>query len=380
MIGIDFTFISKNSADSGMFTGSLEIFTLELLDSIVAVGQEKHFAIITNIAAEKYLKRRFPTFKIYVLGGFVGKLVYLLSLKNKIGVRILKKLGCLERQLTGLGIDYIWYPWMVPEVVAGFSGKYVGTCHDLFMREANNDSSCLKMFAGSQLCVCISNFTKQQVIDTYNIPGEKIKVIPNSLSITNSEIQTQEIRELKDKEFLLDINAYQARKNTLVLLKAFERIKDAIDEDLVLCGGYSLDSYYEKCLAFINEHGLNDRVYVYFGIEEEKKNWLLKNCKLFITPSESEGFGRTPVEAGLCLKPVISTRATSLEEATCGLVRYLENPRDDEELAKLILWVLSNPDSEEKLQEIRETFARKYAPERIIKEYLKVFVDLGWIK
>lgn len=380
MIGIDFTFISKNSVGSGKFTGSLEIFTLELLDSIVTVGQEKHFAIITNIAAEKYIKRRFPTFKIYAFGGFVAKLIYLSSFKKKTGARILKKYGHMERELARLGIDYVWYPWMVPEVVAGFNGKYVGTCHDLFMREANSDSSCLKMFAGSQLCVCISNFIKQQVMDTYNIPDEKIKVIPNSLSVTNSEIPTQEIRELKDKEFLLDINAYQARKNTLVLLKAFERIKDTIDEDLVLCGGYSLDSYYEKCLAFINEHGLNDRVHVYLGIEEEKKNWLLKNCKLFITPSESEGFGRTPVEAGLCLKPVISTRATSLEEATCGLVRYLENPRDDEELAKLILWVLSNPDSEEKLQEIRETFARKYAPERIIKEYLKVFVDLGWIK
>lgn len=380
MIGIDFTFISKNSADSGSFTGSLEIFTLELLDSIVTIGQEKHFIIITNIAAEKYLKRRFPTFKIYVLGGLVGKLVYLLSIKNKIGVRILKKIGCLEWQLTGLGIDYIWYPWMVPEVVGGFNGKYVGTCHDLFMREANDDSSLLKMFAGSQLCVCISNFIKQQVMGTYNIPGEKIKVIPNSLSITNNEIPTQEIKELKDKEFLLDINAYQARKNTLVLLKAFERIQDAIDEDLVLCGGYSLDSYYEKCLAFINEHGLNDRVYVYLGIEEEKKNWLLKNCKLFISPSESEGFGRTPVEAGLCLKSVICSRATSLEEATCGLVHYIDNPRDDEEIANKILWVLKNPDSREKLQYIKDAFATRYAPERIIKEYLKVFEELGWIK
>ena len=84
-------------------------------------------------------------------------------------------------------------------------------------------------------------------------------------------------------------------------------------------------------------------------------------------------FGRTPVEAALFLKPVISTRATSLEEATCGMVHYIEDPRDDEELAKAIVKLLANPDSPERLMEIKNVFAQKYCAEAIVKEYMKVF-------
>lgn len=380
MIGIDFTFITKEAIENGRITGSLEVFTMDILDSISALKKEKHFAVITNSAAEEYLRKRFPTFKIFVLGGFIGKLIYLLSFRRKIGVRYLKKCGLIDSIITGSGIDYIWYPWMVPEVVSNFNGKYVGTCHDLFMRDSNSDLSCLKMFSCAQRIVCISTYTKQQVIDIYDIPSEKFDVISNSLSMTINEIQTEEIVELKGKNFLLDINAYQYRKNTLTLLKSFERIKSMIDEDLVLCGGYALDDYYEKCIAFINDHGLNDRVYVYRGIKEEEKNWLLKNCKLFITPSESEGFGRTPVEAGLCLKPVISTRVTSLEEATCGLVHYVDDPKDDKELADEILYVLNHPDTRERLQYIKDTFSTRYSPQKVINEYIKVFEKLGWIQ
>ena len=119
---------------------------------------------------------------------------------------------------------------------------------------------------------------------------------------------------------------------------------------------------------------------MFLGIEEKQKNWLFKNCKLFVTPSENEGFGRTPIEAALFLKPVISSRATSLEEATCGLVHYIENPRDDKELAETIMDVLQNPDSEKKLINIKETYVQRYSPERIVQEYMKVFQDLGWIE
>lgn len=48
MIGIDFTWIDTN----GKLTGSLEIFTCDLLDCIVAQRQETNFIIITHPAVE----------------------------------------------------------------------------------------------------------------------------------------------------------------------------------------------------------------------------------------------------------------------------------------------------------------------------------------
>ena len=69
-----------------------------------------------------------------------------------------------------------------------------------------------------------------------------------------------------------------------------------------------------------------------FRVTDEERNWLLTNAALFVTPSLFEGFGRTPVEAAICRIPVISTKETSLFEATQGLCSYVENPTDEKEL------------------------------------------------
>lgn len=235
------------------------------------------------------------------------------------------------------------------------------------------------MFECAQKIVTISNYVKGQIIDEYHIQAEKIIVIPNSIYISNDIIEMEEIPVLKNKEFLLDCNAYASRKNTLVMIKAFERIADYIAEDLVLCGGYMDDNYFNECTQYIKDHRLENRIHVFLSIDEKQKNWLFQNCRAFITPSENEGFGRTPIEAALFLKPVISSRATSLEEATCGMVHYIENPRDDKELADAILNVLRNPDSPERLKQIKETFKQKYSADKIVHEYIDLFHSLGWI-
>lgn len=184
---------------------------------------------------------------------------------------------------------------------------------------------------------------------------------------------TKPIPELVNRKYLLDVNGYAPRKNTLTMIEAFGRIKDDTDCDLVLCGGYKADDYYDSCAALAERLQITDRVHMLLRVSEEEKNWLFRNCEMCITPSENEGFGRTPIEAAVCLKPVISTKATSLEEVTCGLLHYYDNPRDDKALAELILEVLANPDSPERLRMIRDTFVERYAPSNVVRQYLEMF-------
>jgi len=381
MIGIDFTFIDNDVEETNILRTSLEIFTAELLDGIAALHQEHNFIIIVNAITEGFIKRRFPKFKVCVLGGrLLAKLIYYVTLKKKNGHRLFKRLGGMERFCNSNNISFLWFPWMSPREVMDYKVTYMGSCHDLIMRCEHDDITLGRMFNEAKLTVTISSFVKQQVMDIYNIPDNMIKVVPNSIAMVSDNFPVEEIDELKNTVFILDVNSYIDRKNTLVLLKAFDAIKEQITEDLVLCGGYKQENYYEQCCAYVKEHGLSKRVHIYLGIEEAKKNWLLKNCRLFITPSENEGFGRTPIEAAVCLKPVISSKAASLEEVTQGLLHYIENPRDDKELAEKIIWVLQHPDSKEKLENIKNVFTELYAPEKIIKDYLKVFNELGWLK
>lgn len=374
MIGIDFTWINFN----GNLTESLEIFTCDLLDCIVERNQQKNFIIITHPVMKKVIQKRFPMFQIYAIGGCGLKLYQVLT--KKAGLRFIKEQGIYDFLLQLHGIEHIWFPVLVPHNVYAIKVNHIGTCHDLMtINEIDNDANYKSMFESTQKIVTISNYVRNQIVEKYGVSKDKIVVIPNSIYISNDTAMTEEVTSLRNKRFLLDCNAYEERKNTMIMIKAFEHIVDEISEDLVLCGGYKSEDYFNKCKQYIKDKHLSDRIHIFLGIDEKQKNWLFQNCSIFITPSENEGFGRTPIEASLFLKPVISSRATSLEEATCGMVHYIENPRDHRELGKVILEVLQKPDDLERLLKIKETFSQKYCADKIVYEYIKVFQSIGWI-
>ena len=59
------------------------------------------------------------------------------------------------------------------------------------------------------------------------------------------------------------------------------------------------------------------------------------------------------------------------------LACYVENPKDEKELAALILEKLSNPDSPEKLEEISQTLTNNYNPENLARQYMEIFSSLS---
>ncbi|HAZ95763.1 MAG TPA: glycosyl transferase group 1, partial [Treponema sp.] len=170
-----------------------------------------------------------------------------------------------------------------------------------------------------------------------------------------------------------DLNAYIEKKNPMTLLKAFNLIKDKTDLNLVFCGGYREDSIWNGMQEYMQANQISSRVKLLFRVKDEERNWLLANAALFVTPSLFEGFGRTPVEAAICKIPVISTKETSLFEATQGLCNYVENATDEKELAELMLNIIENPQEEKQLEEIAKKLACIYQAENCAKLYILSF-------
>lgn len=370
-IGVDFTFISSEDIAENRLTWSLEVFTSDILDELAKQNLSERFVLIINSAARPLISKRFPDFELCELGGWVTRLTY--GLFRRQMIYKIRKNGVYNNALKKKGISKVWFPYMVPGCVNHINVDYVGTCHDLIgLRDRHG--AYRQMFLNAKNTVVISGFVKQQIMDILDIEGERIEVIPNAISLGSmAEQKTKPIPALLHKKYLLDVNEYSERKNTLTMIAAFNRIKDAIDYDLVLCGGHINGDYYDQCVSLIESLHLSNRVHMFLRIPDEERNWLFQNCEMCITPSENEGFGRTPIEAAVCLKPVISTRATSLEEVTCGLVHYYDDPRDDEALANLILEVIAHPDSPQRLRMIRDTYVARYAPSTVIGEYMDMF-------
>lgn len=98
---------------------------------------------------------------------------------------------------------------------------------------------------------------------------------------------------------------------------------------------------------------------------------------MLITPSLGEGFGRTPVEAAIAGKPVISSKSGSLVEVTQGLVSYYENAADENELADEIIRLRQaqgTPENEEHLSRISDILTNAYSTLTIGQQYLDILL------
>lgn len=135
-------------------------------------------------------------------------------------------------------------------------------------------------------------------------------------------------------------------------------------------------SEYKNIIQYIERNNLKDRVEVLSYISDEDRNALFYNAELFVTTSYMEGFGRTPVEAAICRIPVISTKETSLLEATMNKVYYYENATDSDELADKIIEVLENKISTEELENIAKKMEEAYSKTKIASEYLSLIDNI----
>ena len=375
---IDCTFFGHNEATAKKLSLSTSIFTADILDAFVKLGLSDQFTLLVNYNHEDFFRQRFPQYKLCVLR------FWPLSIANRLtggrfkGTKYLKKLGLFKKAIKRGGFNSIWFPYCVDYTFVKTALPSLCTIHDIYPVHRNGQAGW--SFIKDENCrlTTVSDYTKSDIIKTFELTPARatsITKIPNSIVFDVSKQSI--IPNLSEKSYILDLNAYIDKKNPITLLKAFNLIKDKTELSLVFCGGYKDDAVWNEMQSFINQNQLYNRVQLLFRVSDEERNWLLTHARLFVTPSLFEGFGRTPVEAAICQIPVISTKETSLHEATMGLCNYVENPQDPKQLADLILNKLTVPDSPAQIQKIADTLAENYKPEKLALQYMEILKHLG---
>lgn len=372
-IAVDTTSFGHDEVRHGNLVNSTSLFTADLLDGFAAIGKTDCFTLIVNEGHVEFFARRFPQYRLFAPKWIPLSLLRTISGGKIAGTKYIKKLGIYRRQVEKAAFDLIWFPFSVSYSVVRTSITSVFTIHDLFrFHELHETDGFEYITDSSNYITTISSCTKKDIQQTFRYKKE-ITVIPNSVRCDLSA--SRKIPEIKGR-FILDINAYIEKKNPMTLLRAFSLIVDRTECNLVFCGGYKDETLFRTMQDFIREKGLGERVHLLFRIPSNQKNWLLKNASLFVTPSLYEGFGRTPVEAAICKIPVISTKETSLHEATMGLASYVENPQDEHALASLMLQKLEHPESAERLSFISKTLKKAYAAETCAQKYMELFMGI----
>jgi glycosyltransferase involved in cell wall biosynthesis len=222
----------------------------------------------------------------------------------------------------------------------------------------------------SDKIIAVSEATKKDVVDLYQIYHRKIKVIYSGVTGMDSNEDRRELMKkrynLPDK-FVMYLGTLEPRKNVSGIIQAFDAIASEVEHDLVIAGanGWLMG---EIDRALNNSRG-RSRIHLTGFISEEDKWELYKMANLFVYPSLYEGFGFPPLEALLSGTPVITSNNSSLPEVV-GKWATLIDPFDTAELALVMKELLNElPVVEESVRrEIRE----KYLWDRAAKETLDV--------
>lgn len=174
--------------------------------------------------------------------------------------------------------------------------------------------------------------------------GRHAPVVGNGVDLTRffpePGLRDQELRARyglpRNARLVLSVGGIERRKNTLVLLEAFETLyQEHSDLHLVIAGGASLLDHSDyRCLfeEQVRDRGLADAVTVTGTVADEDMPAFYRQSSVLAYPSKTEGFGLCPLEALACGIPVVVPAAPPFTEHFHALEAFWCQPEHPETL------------------------------------------------
>lgn len=221
--------------------------------------------------------------------------------------------------------------------------------------------------------IAISECTKRDIL--YYAPEmdpERISVIYQSCAprFTTPEHRKAEA-ELAEGRYILSVGSIEARKNTMLAVKALPYLPD--DLTLTLVGKHT--PYTDELLAYAEANGLAHRVKVLHGVSDEQLPALYAGAEAFVYPSRYEGFGIPIIEAINCGLPVVACTGSCLEEAGGPDSLYVD-PDDAEAMANAIRRVLRGAEGREQRIVSSQRYIHRFQGQDVAGQVYELYQQL----
>ncbi len=217
--------------------------------------------------------------------------------------------------------------------------------------------------------IAVSENTKQDLLEIFDIAPEKIEVIYHSTHFatykpaTDFDIKTP-------KKYLLYIGNRDNYKNLDVLVKAIAPLLKK-DKDLYLvCGGNGYFNDFEQNL-FIQLEITNKVIHKEIANDDVLYRLYQKSIG-FVYPSLYEGFGIPILEAFACGCPVILSNRSCFPEVAQNAALYF-NPENQEDIFQQVEQLLNNDELREVLIKRGYERLKEFSPEITAKKTLEVY-------
>ncbi|MDD4169101.1 MAG: DUF1957 domain-containing protein [Desulfotomaculaceae bacterium] len=265
---------------------------------------------------------------------------------------------------SGLDFDLVHaHDWLVGDAARALKQRYgwplVGTIHatehgrnqgihtDI---QRNIHSQEWRLTYESKRVIVCSTYMKREVTEIFQLPAEKVDIIPNGVDVESLHMQTagpgQRSRRpyaTDNEQIILFFGRLVREKGVRTLIEAMPVILGACpDAKLIIIGKGPALPELERQSAYL---GLGDKVLFTGYITDEERNHLLGLAAVSVFPSLYEPFGIVALEAMAAGNPIVVSDVGGLGD----IVRHGHNglkmyPGDVASLSSQVIEILKNKD------------------------------------
>lgn len=226
--------------------------------------------------------------------------------------------------------------------------------------------------------IALSVDVAKNINDMFNIPMEKIEVIPNPAfpdlvpGQVGSERDSSGTSERQGRQRLIVmIGSLTKQKDYGTFLRAYRDVRNQVNAKVVILGeGPERERIVKQINSLGLEHDVELRGFV------ANPTHVLREADLFVHTARYEGFGNVIVEALSVGVPVVATDCPGGPNEILGAGRFgrLVPVGDSDALARAITLELSSEVSDYDVQ-LRKARAREYHINAIAERYLQVMLS-----
>lgn len=185
----------------------------------------------------------------------------------------------------------------------------------------------------------VSEFSKQDLVDTYDIGAEKIDVVydgshSNYQPVSEEQQQSTRLKYTQGKPYFIFIGTISKRKNITNILLAYDKMRAAtpLSQEKLVIVGHKFWWEGEVVEAYENMRFKDDVVFL-GRAEADELSLLLGSARALLYCSLFEGFGIPIIEAFNAHTPVVTSNLTSMPEVA-GDAALLVDPYDTDAMAE----------------------------------------------
>jgi len=191
---------------------------------------------------------------------------------------------------------------------------------DMFCQKDSTTNWKKKAFARADHVICISESTRRDLLELFDVPAEKVSVVYLGFDAFDSE--AEQSNKPQNSSYILYVGQRAGYKNFDDFIRAYTSSEWLRNNFHILCFGGGAFTSVEKEMLTIN--GVSESHIRQISGDDSVLATCYRNSAVFVYPSLYEGFGIPPLEAMSVGCPVVCSETSSIPEVVGSAGEYFD--------------------------------------------------------